>query len=258
MGSSEGNSVLSCESIKNSIKPTTKLLAVSSNSPDNIPNFNVGEFNFNLPQPPSVVPMGPGLYVIHCLFNNKYYIGQSTNAAYRLGRHYENLRANKSDSKELQEDWNKYGASNFQFIVLASGPPYSDEKTRLKIEKSLISLNSNSIYNVAIASHHGRKARIRWKGTVYESIAAASRASKISETQIGRLADNPSVTEWERIPDDPFDDSLVLNSESSKRISIDGITYRSIKNAAEQLPISRRTISRRLENPDFPTYQYID
>lgn len=33
----------------------------------------------------------PGLYEIRCLKNNKVYIGQSQNCAYRIARHYSDL-----------------------------------------------------------------------------------------------------------------------------------------------------------------------
>lgn len=251
------------ESLNNSRKQTTKLLSVSRSVHHVIPNFSVGKYDFNLQQSPNdsttIVPMGPGLYLIYCLANNKYYIGQSNNASYRLGRHFENLKVNRSDSKKLQEDWTTYGEKNFKFILLASGPFYSDETIRLQIEKELIALNNHSIYNVIIPFHHGRKARILWNCDVYDSIAAASRASKVSKTEIARLTKDPSVTEWQRVPDDPSDESLVLNSETGKRISIDGIPYRSIKNAELRLGFSRRTIKRRLQNHSkFPTYLYLD
>lgn len=202
--------------------------------------------------------MGPGLYVIHCIPINKFYIGQSGNASYRLGRHYENLLVNRSDAKELQEDWNKYGQENFSFIVLASGPAYADENIRLDMEKKLIDLNVGSIYNIAKLSHHGRKVQIRWKNTIFNTIAEASRVSGVSKTQIARLAKDPDVSDWERIADNIEDSSLGLNSEKSKILSVDGVLYRSMRDAAKQLNISRRTIGRRLENPTkYPNSKYI-
>lgn len=200
--------------------------------------------------------MGPGLYIIHCTLINKFYIGQSGNASYRLGRHYENLLVNKSDAQELQENWNKYGQDNFSFIVLASEPAYADEKIRLDMENKLIDLNVGSIYNIAQLSHHGRKVRIRWKNKIFNTIAEATRASGVSKTQISRLAKDPLVSDWERIADNTADSSLGLNSEKSKRVSIDRTLYPSIRDAAKQLNISRRTIVRRLENPtQYPNYK---
>ncbi len=169
-----GNSVLICELKSNVLKNKNYLLRTARiylNSWNNfyrklkqnihsfasisadprLPDFYFGNLSLSQPDPSqeflTTVPMGPGLYLIHCLVNNKYYIGQSVNASYRLGRHYENLIVGKADCKRLQEDWNKYGFTSFKFIVLVSGPSYSDEKIRLDLEKKLIQLNLNSIYN---------------------------------------------------------------------------------------------------------------
>lgn len=261
-----GNSGLSCESYNTVFLKTEE----SSGNADEEPkkpssifatiSFNFGTLNLNSPKTGStIVPMGPGIYFIYCLSNGKGYIGQSVNASYRLGRHYEALLVNRADSRPLQEDWNKYGKENFKFIVLVSGSEYSDEQTRLKIEKKILSLNNeNCLYNVLNPVSSGRKSRILWKGQPYPTIAAASRASGVSPTQVGRLADDPNVTDWERIPDNPNDNSNILNIESGIPISMDGQEFASVRNAEKVLNISRRTINRRLESDKFPNYYYLN
>lgn len=164
----------------------------------------------------------------------------------------------RSDAKELQEDWNKYGQENFSFLVLASGPAYADEKICLDMEKKLIDLNVGSIYTIVQLSHHGRKVQIRWKNTILNTIVEASRASGVSKTKIARFTKDPLVRDWERIAENTENSSLGLNSEKSKILSIDGVLYRSMRDAAKQLNISRRTIGRRLENPTkYPNSKYI-
>lgn len=138
MGNYYGNSVLSCESNPNSLENTressnklSNLLnnsVVSSNDSGKSskkflktsPNLRPSNFSFgNLVLPPSdhpqfyTVPVGPGLYIVHCLGKNFFYIGQSETASYRLTRHHLNLVGSKSDCAPLQEACNKYGPDNF-------------------------------------------------------------------------------------------------------------------------------------------------
>ena len=62
-----------------------------------------------------------GIYAIHCLINDKMYIGQTEmNFGDRRDNHYALLNNNKHhiNDLDLQNDWNKYGKENFEFIIL--------------------------------------------------------------------------------------------------------------------------------------------
>lgn len=60
-----------------------------------------------------------GIYAIHCLINDKMYIGQTEmNFGDRRDNHYALLNNNKHHINDLQNDWNEYGKENFEFIIL--------------------------------------------------------------------------------------------------------------------------------------------
>jgi group I intron endonuclease len=60
-----------------------------------------------------------GIYQIRNKLNNKSYIGSSKNLLNRWAKeHKPSLRNNKHYNSHLQHAWNKYGESNFEFIIL--------------------------------------------------------------------------------------------------------------------------------------------
>lgn len=56
-----------------------------------------------------------GIYMIRNKINNKIYIGQSIDVLSRLKNHKDNLNKNRHINFHLQNSWNKYGESNFEF-----------------------------------------------------------------------------------------------------------------------------------------------
>lgn len=59
-----------------------------------------------------------GIYVISNSINNKIYIGSAYNLHKRKLQHFNTLRNNKHKNSKLQNAYNKYGESNFEFDVL--------------------------------------------------------------------------------------------------------------------------------------------
>ena len=59
-----------------------------------------------------------GVYCIRCKVNNKAYIGSSANIKKRWDSHKSALRTGKHYNKQLQEDYDKYGADNFLYTIL--------------------------------------------------------------------------------------------------------------------------------------------
>lgn len=89
-----------------------------------------------------------GVYIIICLNNFKFLIGQSNNISKRFNYHKQNLRKNKHENPHLQNAWNKHSEDNFLFEILEK---CNDTKTRNRENywcKLLDSHNSKIGYNI--------------------------------------------------------------------------------------------------------------
>jgi group I intron endonuclease len=64
-----------------------------------------------------------GVYAIVNKVNSKRYVGSSHNIEVRWRQHRNRLRCGKHVNCHLQMAWNKYGESNFEFIVLLECEP---------------------------------------------------------------------------------------------------------------------------------------
>ena len=91
-----------------------------------------------------------GVYCIRCKVNNKAYIGSSANIKQRWGNNKSMLKAGRHDNKQLQEDYNKYGADNFLYSILINCKP----QKLLKYESMYVLLfdtrQVNKGYNITL------------------------------------------------------------------------------------------------------------
>lgn len=210
------------------------------------------------PQSLQYLNMGPGLYAIRCSASNKIYFGESSNVVHRIGTHFDDLVQGKHECKEMQEDWVKHGESSFTFVSLTLGQEWIDATVRREAETKLLLLNKNIIYNQSIAGSTPKRIVnnyhkvVSYKGTVYNSIAEASRQTQVSETHIRRLLRTPSNTDWQYVvnpeSESVLDDSLIINVHMAKKVKIGDQVYRSIRQAAFASGMSRRTLQRRLDS----------
>lgn len=60
----------------------------------------------------------PSIYNIFCHSNGKSYIGSAVNPRRRYGEHISRLRQGKHENSYLQNAWNKYGESDFSFVII--------------------------------------------------------------------------------------------------------------------------------------------
>lgn len=79
--------------------------------------------------------MASGIYVIICTPLRKVYVGQSSHVSGRISHHRYSLRNGVHSIKALQEDWDTYGESAFQFRLLEQE---ADKHRRLKLEAEWI------------------------------------------------------------------------------------------------------------------------
>lgn len=90
------------------------------------------------------------VYGIKSKITNKVYIGSTKHIQRRLMKHFNELFHNRHKTKELQEDFNKYGFSNFEIVIYDDNP----ETNLLQKEKELqISIGIDNIYNEKISGY---------------------------------------------------------------------------------------------------------
>lgn len=133
-----------------------------------------------------------GIYKIINKINNKYYIGSAFNLDKRFKRHIRNLRSNKHTNPHLQSAWNKYGESNFKFIIVKYtdiNKLISEEQIALDICKQLPSSNYNISYG-ATSPMLGRKHSPETRAKIKENW------KHISHPMIGKKHSDETKKRW--------------------------------------------------------------
>lgn len=59
-----------------------------------------------------------GVYTLTCIVNKKVYVGCTTDLKQRESAHFSELKCNKHNIKDLQDDYNKYGKGAFKYEIL--------------------------------------------------------------------------------------------------------------------------------------------
>lgn len=130
--------------------------------------------------------MNSGVYAIVNNVDGKKYVGQSTNIKKRWMQHKSDLRANRHDSKLLQNAWNQYGEGNFSFLMLE----YLPKKFLEEAEKWWIKYLNTKVcgYNVSEGGK-GTKGVVPWDCGVK---LPSETKRKISEAAKRRVGDKNS------------------------------------------------------------------
>jgi hypothetical protein len=163
----------------------------------------------------------PGVYMIHCLTNDRRYYGETKNVSARLASHRSLLRKNIQGNRELQSDWNTYSEANSQFIPLFLGKNWIDRKVRLEKELFLVLQNPDLCYN-----HIEWYDRSGEKNPFY-----GGRHTDESKTLISIANSKP-------------------NEALGNGICLNGINYASIAEASRKTGMARKTIRKRLQDPN--------
>ena len=182
-----------------------------------------------------------GIYRILNTINNKVYIGCSNNIYYRWATHTNLLNRNEHYNKYLQDDWNNYGADNFEFSILER---CSDDE-KFEIEKIYIdkyhSTNKNVGYNISYPYGDSAKSKLNNKrnhninsahrkyteeqvlqviSLLLNSSISYSRIAEITNTSFRLVSDVYSKNSWNYLTDgiDFPRRTKTINEKTAKRI----------------------------------------
>lgn len=132
---------------KNSIEPKKNCLNNTAIDPnDIIKDINKNSIKSQCKDTGAI----SGIYKIVNKVNGKYYVGSSNDVCGRFGRwygHRMNLNKNNHINKKLQNAWNKYGESNFEFVLVEQ----CDVSNLLRVEQQYLDiakLNKKEAYNI--------------------------------------------------------------------------------------------------------------
>lgn len=200
-----------------------------------------------------------GVYQIKNLMTNKIYIGSTTTSfIYRWRQHQSKLKMGKHENAHLQSSYIKYGDSSFEYTILYVGTSLED--IRIKEQEfinALDSCNPNKGYNLDnIVDRHNRSEETKRK-------ISASRKGKCAGSSNGFYGKTHSEEVRNRIRQAHIGKKLSDNTKakmSEKRkikVRINGIIYPSIKEAAQELHMSKATLSRWIKDERKTNYEVV-
>lgn len=114
--------------------------------------------------------MSSGIYVIRNKINGNFYIGSTTNFSKRKNKHFRYLRTNKHENQHLQNAFNKYGETAFEFLVIKRTDDLLNEEQKLLDEYFGKPVCYNICGTAGSPSVKGRKKTEEWKRNLSHSL----------------------------------------------------------------------------------------
>lgn len=164
----------------------------------------------------------PGVYLICCTKNNKYYFGQSQNVSARLSQHKSRLGRKLHEIQELQNDLNLYGEKNFEFFAVSFFERGSSKEERVELENKYVNQFQECCSNKFLKTSHKKENNPFW-GKKHTKETTQQISKSLRETAGERLSNGLPIT-------------------------LDGVSYSSLSEASRQTSHSRDTIRRWLRD----------
>lgn len=200
-----------------------------------------------------------GVYQIKNLVTNKIYIGSTiTSFIYRWRQHHSKLKMRKHENAHLQSSYIKYGDSNFEYTILYVGTSLEDIRTReQEFINTFNSYNPDKGYNMdSVVDRSTRSEETKKK----MSLSRKGKCSGSSNNFYGKTH-TEEVREKIRqahIGKKLSDNTKAKMSEKRKiKVRINGMIYPSIKEAAEELKMSKATLSRWVKDERKTNYEVV-
>lgn len=200
-----------------------------------------------------------GVYQIKNLVTNKIYIGSTiTSFIYRWRQHHSKLKMRKHENAHLQSSYIKYGDSNFEYTILYVGTSLEDIKTKeQEFINTFNSYNPDKGYNMdSVVDRSTRSEETKKK----MSLSRKDKCSGSSNNFYGKTH-TEEVREKIRqahIGKKLSDNTKAKMSEKRKiKVRINGMIYPSIKEAAEELKMSKATLSRWVKDERKTNYEVV-
>lgn len=202
--------------------------------------------------------MRSGVYRIDNSINGKCYVGSSIDLNRRRKEHSYTLANNSHANRHLQYSYNKYGREFFRFTIIEILDISENikqlllEREQFWIDNLLPEYNILLIAGTTLGFNHSVETKEQISNSTKGVKKSAEHSKHIKEAQKGKI-----LTEEHKKKLSESAKNRKSASHSSK-VSIDGVIYDSLKEASEILNIKYNTISKRLANPNFQNYFYMN
>ena len=175
-----------------------------------------------------------GIYKIHCISNNKTYIGSSNNIERRFKEHLSDLKNNRHCNKYLQNSYNKYGIDSLSFNIITN----CYEEERFKLEQFYIDINKNLFNHVTDIENTHYKKRFVSDDTIDKMRRAQNRRVWTKEHK--DISTN-TIAKYRHLAILKTSKKIIVTINKQETI------YPSIREASRVLGIDTKTIRKKLK-----------
>ena len=242
--------------------------------------------------------MSGGIYLIHCIPNDTWYVGSAKNFKNRFCAHLGELFGGKHRNSHMQHSFNKYGKEAFQFIEYLRLGEYNKNEYFSEENKVIEEFRQNGrkLFNIAKAEGGWTYATEKRKHEIAEKISNSLKAANsiLSDEErsekYGKGKKGIPLTDDRRATLSNFWKGKEKSPETKKRMSeaqkgtahtkengrkvgksnigkkppnmrrvmVDGIEFNSLKEAADHFKITSSAIHKRIKRNKNGKNGYID